>query len=450
MFPDSPEALPLPPNPGVEQFGQLAKELVEACASPEAEAVGVWVDRWLDSLARALAQPLGASRRLHWDRLADGIEAFAVGTLKRGERRCALADAQLVLARSHGFDGWPRFAAHLDGLAQPGSPTADFEAAVEAIVAGDEATLRRLLAKRPELIRARSAREHGATLLHYVAANGVENWRQKTPPNAVAIAELLLAAGAEVEAEANLYGGGSTTLGLAATSAHPRIAGVQLPLLALLLDRGARIEHPNLAGNDHGAVQACLANGCPEAARYLADRGARLELETAAGVGRLDVVRALVETSRESGTPVTAARLGSALRQACLTGQTEVAAFLLSSGANPAHSGRDGQTALHCAAIGGHLGVIELLLEHDPPLEVLNEYGGTVLGQTLWSAGHAGDPDENVAIIEALLAAGAQVGERHPPINARVDALLARHGCTSDPDRYWFGEQPRRRKAPPP
>ena len=55
-------------------------------------------------------------------------------------------------------------------------------------------------------------------LLHYVAANGVEDFRQKTPDNIVEIAELLLDAGAEVNAESNAYGGGCTALGLVATS----------------------------------------------------------------------------------------------------------------------------------------------------------------------------------------------------------------------------------------
>src|SRR5439155_980457 len=154
--------------------------------------------------------------------------------------------------------------------------------------------------------------EHRATLLHYVSANGVENYRQQTPQNIVRMTELLLAAGAEVDAEANVYGGGCTTLGLVATSAHPRQAGVQNALIQLLLDHGARMEHPNLAGNDHGAVFACLANGCPEAARYLADRGARLDLVAAAGVGRLDVVQSLVDQAEVSAREMALRRVAAA------------------------------------------------------------------------------------------------------------------------------------------
>ena len=87
-----------------------------------------------------------------------------------------------------------------------------------------------------------------------------------------------------------------------------------------------------------------------------------------------------------------------------------------------------------------------VLLKRDPPLEALNMYGGTVLGQTLWSAAHGGDPDVYIAIIETLIAPGAQVPERHPPVNERVDEVLRRHGSVSDDTWWWYGEKPRKRK----
>jgi len=65
------------------------------------------------------------------------------------------------------------------------------------------------------LIRARSLREHRCTLLHYAAANGVEAERQRTPPNAPAVAQLLLARGADPDAFA---------LTTAAGRARPRSA----------------------------------------------------------------------------------------------------------------------------------------------------------------------------------------------------------------------------------
>ena len=61
--------------------------------------------------------------------------------------------------------------------------------------------------------------------------------------------------------------------------------------MQILLDHSADIDHETSAGNRQNAVTGCLANGRGEAAVFLADRGARLDLEGAAGVGRLDVVK---------------------------------------------------------------------------------------------------------------------------------------------------------------
>jgi hypothetical protein len=47
------------------------------------------------------------------------------------------------------------------------------------------------------------------------------------------IAEMLLNGGAEVDALADMYGGGCTTLGLVATNIHPKVAGVLHELIDL-------------------------------------------------------------------------------------------------------------------------------------------------------------------------------------------------------------------------
>ena len=427
MFPNPQDALPLPTRPNLEQYRKLAKDLIKACKSGT-PAIAAWADRWMASL-------LAGSNRRRIDGAAQQVEDFAVRTLTRNERRCVLADAQFVLARAHGFLSWPAFATHLDALAHSDTQTAAFEAAAEAIVRGDEATLRQLLREHPGLIRARSTREHRATLLHYVSANGVEGYRQKSPPNAARITKLLLAAGADVEAEADVYGGGCTALGLVATSTPPREAGVQIPVIDVLLDHGAQIEHPNLAGNNVDAVYACLANGCPEAAEHLAERGARVGMVGAAGIGRLDVVRQLVEAADVS-------RREMALRYAAGYGQLEITRCLLDRGVDvDAHSG-DGETALFYAVLGGHIEVVRLLLERGARPGTRNQHGD-VTGVAVWKAGHGGSPERFVTIIEALMAAGGQLPERHPPVNAKVDAFLTRYGSVADPKRYWSGEEPR-------
>lgn len=72
---------------------------------------------------------------------------------------------------------------------------------------------------------------HRATLLHYVAANGVEGHRQRTPANAPDVARVLLESGAEPDAVADMYGGQCTTMVLLVSSSHPAEAGVQVDTL---------------------------------------------------------------------------------------------------------------------------------------------------------------------------------------------------------------------------
>ena len=299
----------------------------------------------------------------------------------------------------------------------PLSPT-PFEAAADAIVAGDAGALRAQLAAHPGLASERSTREHRAPLLHYVAANGVEDERQLSPQNAVEIATILLDAGAEVDATSEAYGGGYAALGLVATSTPPRRAGVQIPLIDLLLSRGAAVDGLKPGESN---VRSALANDCPEAAVALVDRGARVDdVVVAAGVGRLDLVRQLAGASSSK-------ELERALITAARYGRREVAESLLDAGVDIAAS--DGMTALHWAAGGGQLALVRLLIGRGAPLEQQNEYGGTVLDGTLWFAHHV-DAHEFAqrdfpAVIDALVAAGARA-DLYPEMRSYLDEVYRR------------------------
>lgn len=432
MFPNAQDALPLPRRPNLERYKNLAKDLVKACQS---NAVDDWTEKWVTMLAKQCGVEFIRPLPVIVSRWTNQVEGFVQREIKN---RCRLADAQSIIARSHGFDTWARFSKHLNGLDDEGSAIARFETAADAIIKGDIKTLKRLLRDDPRLVQIRSTREHRATLLHYVSANGVEGYRQKTPANIVEITELLLKAGAQVDAEADVYGGGSTTLGLVATSVHPFRAGVQNPLLQLLLDYGAEIDHKTGAGNRQSSVLGALANGRPEAAAYLAERGARLNLEAAAGVGRLDAMKSFFKNGTTRGKK----RLQSAFQYACGYGHKDVVEFMLDNGIDLADSGGDGQTPLHWAVIFGRLEMVKLLLKYKPPLESVNMYGGTVLGQTMWSAAHGGDPKVYAEIIETLINAGAKVPPRHVPVNRQIDDLLRRYGSEPEPTWYWYGEKP--------
>ena len=77
----------LPARPNPEQYKKQAKELLHAYKSGDDEAI----------------------RRMH-------EHARGIGASGRQTKKVTLADAQLVLAREHGFDSWPKFAKHIEKL----------------------------------------------------------------------------------------------------------------------------------------------------------------------------------------------------------------------------------------------------------------------------------------------------------------------------------------------
>ncbi len=412
----------LPAQPSLEQYKKQAKDLVKACKSGDLEAL------------QRIKKNHPRFKKNH-----PGVDKLSNPEIL--DVKITLTDAQLVIAREYAFESWPKFAKHIEALTRKSSNISLFESAVEAIIAGDVVVLTRLLRENPQLIRERSTRVHQSTLLHYVGANGVEDYRQKTPKNAVEVLKILLKAGAEVNAVAELYGG-TTTLGLVATSVHPDRAGVQNQLMETLLDAGAAIEHAVAPTYTRGlAVNACLYNDRPSAAAFLAAHGAHLDLEGAAGVGRLDLVESFFNEDGSLKENATKRQLQAGFIWACEYGQASVAEFLLEKGVDLRAGENTGQTALHLAAHRGQLAMIKLLLDRGAPLEAINSYGGTVLGQALWSVIN-GDPTiDFVPVIEMLLGAGAKIepgsltwlAEQSGSAakKARIVEVLRRHGATS-------------------
>ncbi len=379
------DALPLPAAARLDRFRQLAEELR---AARDGDRVRDWAIGWpgeghIERQVRAMA-----------------------------EVPRTLAGAETVLAALHGFDSWKAFARHLEDLADPSSLTARFEAAADAVVGGEIDALAALLREDPSLARATSNRRSRATLLHYVAANGVEDFRQKTPGNIVAIARLLLDAGAEVDAPNADYGGGGTALGLVATSVHPEEAGVQIALLELLAAAGASLEG---LPDSWRPMDAAVANGCPEAAVWLADRGARVTLIAAAALGRLDDVARAVD-----GAP--RAELEQAFVLACGYGRTACAELLLGRAIDLAAGQARG--ALHLAAEWGHLEVVRLLLARGAPVDAPSRSGHTALDAAIRAALRRGDPTAYLPIIDSLIAAGARVDDGRTTGVAAIDERL--------------------------
>lgn len=311
----------------------------------------------------------------HVPRLRDAKVAWLPQQLSVGELRALRfdeADARNATARAYDFADWEALAAFV--LVTPDN---SFERAVDAVVEGDLETLRTLLTQEPELVRARSRRVtqfeppvHRATLLHYVAANGTENYRQKSPSNAVAIAAALLDAGAEVDALANLYGSEWTTLNLLVSSSPPAQASVQLPLIELLVARGASLSDT--------AVETALVFGFREAALALVKQGARLTLASAAALGDIAALR-------ESLAKADSLERHRAMALAAQAGEEPALRVLLDAGEDPNRFNPLGMhshaTPLHQAALAGHLAVVRLLLERGARADVRDTiYQSTPLG----------------------------------------------------------------------
>jgi len=253
-----------------------------------------------------------------------------------------------------------------------------FEEAVDAVVTGDLEALRALLRSEPTLVQSRSKFPHHATLLHYTAANGVEDQRQKTPDNAVEIARALLTAGSEVDALADMYGGQFTTMSMLVSSGHAAKAGLQDALVETLLDFGAAIEGVG-SGTWVSPLMTALAFGYSSTAETLARRGANTNrLAAAAGLGRLPQAIHLLADADP-------AERHAALALAAAHGHADIVRLLLDAGEDPNRYNPPGfhahSTPLHQAVCAGHEAVVRLLVERGARTDIEDTvYHGTPLG----------------------------------------------------------------------
>jgi ankyrin repeat protein len=304
------------------------------------------------------------------------------------------ADAQLALARFYDFGDWSRLMDYVEAVRVPGSAVARFERAVEAVIDGDIGALKTALEEDPGLVHARSSRvthfdppRHRAMLLHYLASNGVEGYRQRSPKNAAEVARTLLAAGADPDALCNLYGGECTTMALLVSSTPPAEAGVQVQVLNTLIDAGAAVT-PKGTGTWTSPVITALVFGFIDAARALVDRGAPVDaLAAAAGLGRVSDVKRMLA----SATVLDRQR---ALALASQLGQVDVVTILLDAGEDPNRFNPPGTHShtppLHQAVAAGKLDVVKLLVERGARLDIRDTiYHSTPLG---W-AKYCGKPE---------------------------------------------------------
>jgi peptide-methionine (S)-S-oxide reductase len=257
-----------------------------------------------------------------------------------------------------------------------------FREAVSAIDAGDVATLGRLLAAHPELVRARLA-SPGAWLrgkvgkalkgffekpylLWFVAEDPVRNGT--LPANIAQVARIIIDA-AKREGVNSLQEQLDYALRLVGWSWIARQCHVQIELIDVLVDAGASPE---------GVPDAALVNGHIAAAQRLVERGATLTLATALCLERWDDVPRLAATTSASDKQM--AFILSALR-----GNARALATMIKLGGvelnRPSRELYSHATALHHAVNSGSLEAVRVLVDAGADLHARDKaYDATPLG----------------------------------------------------------------------
>jgi hypothetical protein len=232
----------LPSQPNLEQLRIQAKELLRAHQSRDPEAI---------------------------QRIKENHPRFAEAA-DIGGRKLRLSDAQLVIAREYGFASWPKLKERVDSIKVA---TEDPMSLLhKAFKADDHALVRRLLQRHPEF---------KAMINEPVGDFGGPAITQARSPGMI---DVLLEAGADINAKSNWWAGG---FGL-------------------------------------------LHCGKPDLARHAIRRGAIVDVHAAARLGMVDRVRELVSTNPE----LVHARGGDGQTPLHFASTVEIAEYLLNHGAD--------------------------------------------------------------------------------------------------------------------
>jgi peptide-methionine (S)-S-oxide reductase len=280
-----------------------------------------------------------------------------------------------------------------------------FREAVEAIDTGDITLLKKLLTLHPKLVNDRLAYPNGQYfkdpyLLWFVADNPIRI--DKLPPNIVEVARLLIQY-VKQEAPDSMQKQLDYTLELVETGSVLRKRGVQIEMIDLLIDAGAR----------SGGVMGALTNGNVDAAKHLISRGGKLNLTAAVCLGQMD------DTNRLAALAGPDEKL-TALTAAAFYGKAEMIVYLLGLGADPnGYPGKDSgfhqhATPLHQAVCSGSLEAVKLLVEAGAKLDAEDKvYKGTPLDWAEYMPtedGHNETAKKNFGLIADYLRGKQQAG----------------------------------------
>lgn len=183
-----------------------------------------------------------------------------------------------------------------------------------ALERGDASQVRDLLAADPSLATA----EISGYLPLHVFANSPGH-----RPNAAAIVAALAAADADLDAQA-------TGTWHQETALHWAASNDDVALIDVLLDAGADIEHPGSSIGGGPPSQSALGYAQWAALRRLYERGAVMNLAQAAALGLIPLLTSFTEAAPVPGPD----EISVAFWNACRAGQLAAARYLLARGAD--------------------------------------------------------------------------------------------------------------------
>ncbi len=221
----------------------------------------------------------------------------------------------------------------------------------ESIQKGNLAALKKIINDNPELVQARIIDSKGVsrTLLH-VAADWPGHF-----PNGADTVSILVSAGADVNA-----GIKSPSNEFAETALHWAASNDDVAVLNALLDCGADIESPGAVFTGGTPMSDAVVFGQWNAARQLLKRGAKTTVWQAAALGLLNKVREFVSAN----PPLSSEEITNAFWHACHGGHLSVVEYLVEFGADLNWIGYDKKTPLDIARSSGSTEVVRWLDYH--------------------------------------------------------------------------------------
>jgi len=288
-------------HPDLSQLRRQAKELLQTFVAGDAAAVAEVQNHYGDASAAAFT----------------------------------LQHAQLVLARAYGFDSWPKLKAYVDGVT--------VSRLVDAVRAGDIASVMSLLAVRPELVHLDVSPDDEHQALHHAVL-------QRQPE----IVRLLMRHGADARKGIYPHRDATSPLTLATERGYSEI--VEIIREAETRRRVTSSEEP---------VPSEQTDRSPQG-----DEPERL-LTIAVTSNRPDILRSLLasgldpdERERVGGFDDLVYSWGNPLRECAIRGNVVMAEMLLTHGANPNTNIYAGTCAMYEALARNDSRMVQLLERH--------------------------------------------------------------------------------------